>query len=270
MYNEQIESLIKAALIDGVLTEKEKQILFKKAESMGIDLDEFEMVLDARLVELQKAEKEKAEKSAPKSNKYGDVRKCPSCGAILPALSGSCPECGCEFSCIGANLSFKKLADLLVNEQSKSKRELIIRTFPIPNTKDDLFEFIISMRADVLDDESGLHTNSIYYEKYVECLGKVKVLFPNDERFVSFLKEFEEAKQKKIISETKNYIELSSMYIGMFIGIGTFFLIAYEHNWNWLGWIGAFYAGGFAGIGIGIGLGKIIGEIIYSIRKRKL
>lgn len=51
MYNEQIEVLISAALADGVLTEKEKQILFKKAESMGIDLDEFEMVLDARLVE---------------------------------------------------------------------------------------------------------------------------------------------------------------------------------------------------------------------------
>ena len=30
MYNEQIESLITAALADGVLTEKEKQILFKK------------------------------------------------------------------------------------------------------------------------------------------------------------------------------------------------------------------------------------------------
>ena len=56
MYNEQIEALISAALADGVLTEKEKQILFKKAESMGIDLDEFEMILDARLVELKKKE----------------------------------------------------------------------------------------------------------------------------------------------------------------------------------------------------------------------
>lgn len=57
MYDEQIEHLISAALADGVLTEKEKQILFKKAQSLGIDLDEFEMVLDARLVELAKAEK---------------------------------------------------------------------------------------------------------------------------------------------------------------------------------------------------------------------
>ena len=63
MYNEQIEALISAALADGVLTEKEKQILFKKAESMGIDLDEFEMVLDARLVELKKKEARETEQN---------------------------------------------------------------------------------------------------------------------------------------------------------------------------------------------------------------
>lgn len=46
--------MIKVALEDGVLTEKEKQVLLKKAQSMGIDPDEFEMVLDARLVKLEK------------------------------------------------------------------------------------------------------------------------------------------------------------------------------------------------------------------------
>ena len=53
MYNEQIENLINLALADGELSEKEKQILFKKAEAAGIDLDEFEMVLDAKLFEKQ-------------------------------------------------------------------------------------------------------------------------------------------------------------------------------------------------------------------------
>lgn len=59
MYNEKLEALISAALADGVLTEKEKQVLLKKAEAMGIDLDEFEMVLEGRLA---KCQKEKAEK----------------------------------------------------------------------------------------------------------------------------------------------------------------------------------------------------------------
>ena len=122
MYNEQIEALISAALADGVLTEKEKQILFKKAESMGIDRDEFEMVLDARLVEFKKKETQEAEqhqlememakaaqKSAPKSNKYGDVRKCPACGAIVESFQTKCPECGYVFTDIKANSMTKDL-----------------------------------------------------------------------------------------------------------------------------------------------------------------
>ena len=35
MYNEKLEELIDAALADGVLTEKEKQVLFKKAQESG-------------------------------------------------------------------------------------------------------------------------------------------------------------------------------------------------------------------------------------------
>ena len=146
MYNEKIEALISAALADGVLTEKEKQVLFKRAEAEGIDLDEFEMVLDARLVELEKAEKEKAEKSAPKSTKYGDVRKCPVCGAMVPALAGICPECGYEFSGVDANLSSQKLADLLLktkDEDTITVTGIMMRspksTFPVERRRASYF-----------------------------------------------------------------------------------------------------------------------------------
>ena len=98
MYNEKIEQLIKAALADGVLTEKEKQVLFKKAHELGIDLDEFEMVLDAKLYEAQEAEKQRRAKAAPKSDKYADVKKCPACGTIIPPNTKVCPGCGMVFS----------------------------------------------------------------------------------------------------------------------------------------------------------------------------
>lgn len=52
-YNEELEQLIETALTDGVLTDKKKQVLFKNAESFGIDLDEFEMVLEARLYKMK-------------------------------------------------------------------------------------------------------------------------------------------------------------------------------------------------------------------------
>lgn len=114
MYNEQIENLINLALADGELTEKEKQILFKKAEALGIDLDEFEMVLDAKLFEKQQnTELIAPSVAAPKSDKFGDIRKCPSCAAILQSFQTNCNDCGHEIRNIDAVGSSQKLFDLL-------------------------------------------------------------------------------------------------------------------------------------------------------------
>jgi hypothetical protein len=117
MYNEQINQLIDAALIDGILTEKEKQILFKKAEGLGIDLDEFEMILDAKLFEKQKSDNHTT--VSPESNKLGDVRKCPACGAITETFATKCSECETEFRNIEASQNiikfFEKLDDIESN-----------------------------------------------------------------------------------------------------------------------------------------------------------
>ena len=184
MYNEKIEQLIKAALTDGVLAEKEKQVLFKRAQEEGIDLDEFEMVLDARLVELQKVEKEKINKSAPKSNKYGDVRKCPACGAIIGAFKGNCPECGYEFANIEANLSSRKLYQALSKAYGKEKKIEIIELFPVPNTKADLLEFLTALKPRV---EDRSEYASAYFKKYSECVEKAKISYADDKQFRSFL-----------------------------------------------------------------------------------
>ena len=211
MYNEQIEALISAALADGMLTEKEKQILFKKAQAQGIDLDEFEIVLDARLVELEKAEKEKAAASAPKSTKYGDVRKCPVCGAMVPALAGTCPECGYEFSGVDANLSSKKLADKIEQEAAKWDEKImkvereddkwqgskekeqampqIVKSFPIPNTKADIFEFITIAQTYFLGPSTNYYLAESFWAKYQEAFYKVKHLFTNDKMFEGLLEE---------------------------------------------------------------------------------
>lgn len=73
MYNEQIESLITAALADGVLTDKEKNLLFKKAEAMGIDRDEFELVLEGRLAKRKKEMEAQAPQAAKPAKKKGAI-----------------------------------------------------------------------------------------------------------------------------------------------------------------------------------------------------
>lgn len=176
MYNEKIENLINFALADGELTEKEKQILFKKAEEAGIDLDEFEMVLDAKLHEKQQSTKQPVAQTtaAPKSDKFGDVKKCPACGAMVQSFQTKCSDCGHEFSNIEANASIDKLFKMLNDaedmrkEDSTSSNPLsamgsmmakqmtssfgpgkvdkkkmeIISNFPIPTTKNDILEFL--------------------------------------------------------------------------------------------------------------------------------
>jgi len=173
MYNEELEKLIEMALMDGVLTEKEKQILFKKAESFGIDLDEFEMVLEAKLFEKQQSNK-KAEapaSAAPKSDKFGDVKKCPACGAMIQSFQTRCPDCGHDYSNIESNASIQKLFKMLNDAENErkdeglsvgkaiggvlgkmygigggdkinTKKKTIISNFPIPNTKNDILEFL--------------------------------------------------------------------------------------------------------------------------------
>ena len=48
MLTPELEQLIQYALEDGELTEKERSVLMRKAQEAGIDLDEFEMILNAK------------------------------------------------------------------------------------------------------------------------------------------------------------------------------------------------------------------------------
>jgi hypothetical protein len=54
--SEDLQMLIEAALQDGKLSSKEKEILINKAEKEGIDKDEFELYLNAQLHQKKKSE----------------------------------------------------------------------------------------------------------------------------------------------------------------------------------------------------------------------
>lgn len=54
MYSKELEELMAVAIDSGELSDKKRQILIKRAISEGIDVDEFEMVLDHRLAMIQK------------------------------------------------------------------------------------------------------------------------------------------------------------------------------------------------------------------------
>lgn len=87
----EIENLINMAIADGEVTEKERTIILRKAEALGEDIDEVEMILDGRL--------HQHEANKPKlKEKVGNIKTCPACGASVKAFQLKCDECGHEFN----------------------------------------------------------------------------------------------------------------------------------------------------------------------------
>lgn len=192
MYNEKIESLIKVALADGVLTEKEKQILFKRAQESGIDLDEFEMVLDTRLAEFKKQQKP----VASSSEKLGKMRKCPACGALIGSFKMNCPDCGYEFNSIGANQYVEDfsigLNRTIDSDKSKIKDSVwagdynmrveeaaigaeirFVKAYPLPRTKEDCVEMLDYILPKISTSTAN-RTTKIWLEKYNAILFKME------------------------------------------------------------------------------------------------
>lgn len=135
----KLNSLITAAVADGEISDLERQVLIRNAQAENVPMDEFVMVLEARLYEQRqvlKAQQEQREHqaklvnaqaeaslrsaapqpapAAPKANPANSVRKCPACGAIITKTTATCcEECGYEFENVQATSPIQPLIDKL-------------------------------------------------------------------------------------------------------------------------------------------------------------
>jgi hypothetical protein len=169
--NPEIENLINMALADGEVTEKERGMILRKAESLGLDKDEVEMILDGKIA-LSKKENHNTQASKTTSNKEGEIKKCPACGAAVQSFSSKCSDCGLEFRGVEANQLVKQFHLKLLEIENKRQDEetnplksigsmlskslsgrgladkvdlekmQLIKTFPIPNSKEEILEFL--------------------------------------------------------------------------------------------------------------------------------
>lgn len=105
MYAKEFEDLLNEYLTDGIITSKERQVLLKKAQELGYDVDEVDLYIDAQ----QQKSDQAVEAAAAK--KRGKV--CPRCGASIQSMQLTCPECGYEFNNKQSNSSAQKLMEKL-------------------------------------------------------------------------------------------------------------------------------------------------------------
>jgi hypothetical protein len=252
IYKQELENLMDMALIDGVLSEKEKQILFKKAETFGVDLDEFEMVLNAKLFEKQKNNNsENKHTASPISDKLGDVKKCPACGAITQSFVTKCAECDNEFRNIKASVNITKFFDKLDDLESHRKeityennnkdsdisfvtllkwvyfwpfflarkiislifskrkptvwsttdmrKEEMIMNFPVPNSREDIIEFLTLSVSKIQDINKWKRSNeeirniskwnSIWKKKAEQVYFKAKLSMKDDHETIESIEQ---------------------------------------------------------------------------------
>ena len=232
MYSKELEEIIDAALADGVLTDKEKAILLKRAQAEGVDTDEFELVLEGRLAKMKRAE-DWLRPTPPQNlenQKAGNIVKCPNCGAPVVGGSAVCSECGFAFNNIAANSSIEKLSykleeidrkleekrqrlenrsvlakffdDDTAPESVVEKKMQIISAFPVPNTRADLLEFLSSIQeqADPCGAKDGWNGGPdysySYWLLYCNCINKAKISFANDTDFKPFFEMYEQKLKK--------------------------------------------------------------------------
>ena len=106
----------------------------------------------------------------------GTVLKCPNCGAVISQTTAVCPECGHHITGQAAVSSVQAFSDKLMLLESRRKgaglgqifgvsvdpvdnqKLSLIRSFPIPNTIDDIQEFMLLAIANI---DVGLSKNTL-------------------------------------------------------------------------------------------------------------
>lgn len=221
-YDAQLEKLIELSLLDGELTEKKKQILFKKAESLGIDLDEFEIVLESRLHEHKKLQNESAlnkllrqlqevenSENEKLENKIIQLLKPQkesnsTAQTVGSALSGVFTVATGGVSDI-VTTGAKYLLDNSINEKTKEKiekweedtrtkiiktRENIISSFFIPAKQEDIVEFV-DYAWQKINKLSSDPNKKIWESKFEEIVNSSKRKYSNDSEFLAKIAEIE-------------------------------------------------------------------------------
>ncbi len=168
----EIENLINMALADGEVTEKERAIILRKAESLGLDYDEVEMILDGKIVLMQQDQGIK--QSIQSTNKEGKVIKCPSCGAAVKSFQEECSECDYIFRFDSLNILNKEIQGNL------ESRIYQISSHNIPINKEALVEFLSFSMGNSKNKGLSFEERSAWFAKFTEAYHKAMFSFKSD------------------------------------------------------------------------------------------
>ena len=196
MYAKEFEDLLKEYLTDGIITSKERQVLLKKAQQLGYNVDEVDLYIDAQQ---QKCDQAVESATAKKRGKT-----CPRCGASVQSMQLTCPECGFEFNNKEANASARELMNMLEKCSDTEKQVSIIENYPIPNTRENLLEFISSCMGRCRISLSELSSSDkaeicmAWRRLSQQVVTKAQLMLKDDPEIMKQVKKLEKLASKKI------------------------------------------------------------------------
>jgi len=198
----EIEKLIDLALADGQITDKERNVILKKANELGVDADEVEMVLDGELHQL--------EANKPKQKeKVGNIKTCPACGESVKALDVECSSCGHQFIDLAINTSITQLKEKLSSAKNENERINIIKNFTPNKDKEATIDTLHYLLGQVVSEnlsEIDLKTNNILKQKSQEIISRTMIYFTNDNMFKGVISEFSKNMDEKY--KTSEYFKI--------------------------------------------------------------
>ena len=164
----------------------------------------------------------------------GALHKCPNCGEVLTSFVVNCPACGYEIRGGNTINSAREFAVRLVDAANDEQRITLIKSFPIPNSKEDILEFMIvaSTNFDATANMSGngmkKSVSDAWLAKVEQSYQKAVLLFVNDPDFSKIQNLYDQVSGKIKVStaaeKKKNIVQIALCTIGLWGGLLVFFI----------------------------------------------
>lgn len=174
----------------------------------------------------------------------GKIHKCPNCGEVLNSFVTNCPACGYELRDSKNSSAVEELSRRLEEiEQNRDRTKVstkilgafnlsdgltktdeqkisLIRNFPIPNTKEDLYEFLILSKSNIEIDlyentqikSARLAISDAWKAKFEQAYQKAKLLLKNDDRMIEIDAMYKEINHSINKAKRKTWVILGVVF----------------------------------------------------------
>ncbi len=196
-----IYNLISKATADGEVTEKERQTILKIAAEKGLNPDEIDIEIDAKL-----SEKSKQEAASSSIDRLiaeldwieNDRKEKPDDGMLKKAAKSLLKTGGDIIESTTGKEVFDKTEEGYSDEYINEKKKATISTFPIPKTKKEILEFLAYSVPLSNPDNSGKFFAPIWKAKSEQVILNARTYLKNDKEALAEVESYsKEMKRKK-------------------------------------------------------------------------